>query len=423
MLRKSEFAKNSILLMVGTGMSQLLPIAIQPYIRRVYSAEEFGLFAQYYSIVSIVAIIAGFKYENSIVIPKSDRSALHLFSGALFFNLLTSCLLFLVLFFAGKDLFNYLELSPDLYHYYWLIPISVLLISTNISINYWLTRKKWFKGIVVNKISRRTAEASTRAGMGAIGVSGGVIFGSIIGDFVNLLVSIFQFKKSGGTTKGVTKEEVKKELKEQIEFPKHALLPTVLNVVSANLSVFLFAMFYTDAIVGQYNASRELLSVPLALISISLSQVLFQRLAEDINKGRKIQRLMRNNFLMLLSMAIVGALIIHFFAVPIFTFLFGDKWELSGEISEILVFSFAIKFIVSPLSISFMALKRMKISAMWQIGYFALTLSLFLLDDLPVETFVLYLTLIDLVAYAVYGFLIYFTVKKQDDLIDRTAIE
>jgi O-antigen/teichoic acid export membrane protein len=418
MLKKSEFAKNSILLVVGTGLSQLLPLAVQPYLRRVFSDEEFGLFAQYFSVVSIIAIIAGLKYESSIVIPKSDRSARHLLSGTIFFNLCTSFILLIVLFLVGKQLFGAMSLSAELHNYFWLMPISVFLISTNVALNYWLTRKKRFKGIVLNKVSRRTSEAVARVGFGARLVAGGLILGTLIGDFVNLLVSLFQFKKSEGTFKDISKEEVKKQLKEQDEFPKYALVPSVLNVISSQLPIFLFAAFYSDAIVGQFNGSRELLSAPLALISISLSQVLYQRLVEDVNNDRKILRLIRNNIFFLGGLSVLGVLIVTPFGVEIFTFIFGDNWVLSGEISQILVFSYAIKFIVSPLSMTFIALKRMKIAAIWQVGYFLLTLNLLWFDNLSTYDFVLCIVAIDLVSYLVYGLLIWRVAKQQDQKID-----
>lgn len=418
MRKKSEFRRNSLILIIGTGLSQLIPLAIQPIVRRIFSDDDFGLFAQYYSLVAIISIIASLKYERSIVIPKDDRSAIHLLLGSILLNGLTSAVVLIILLLFGKWVFAQFGFAEELIHYVWLIPVSIFLISTNIAINFWLTRKKRFKGQVYNKTFRRATEAGSRVALGKASVNGGLIFGSLIGDFCNLMMSLFQFKRSGGSFKDVDRETLKENLEAQNEFPKFALFPAVLNVVSTHFPVFLLSAFYSDAIVGQFDGTREVLSAPLALVSISISQVLYQRIVDDINNGKKIGSLMRNNMLFLTALGTVGILIFYFFGEPIYTFIFGDEWSMAGKFSAILVFSYSIRFIVSPLTIVFTALKRLKVSAVWQICYFLLTLSLLLMDDLDIYTFLTYIVAIDLVSYAVYAILVFKVTREQDANLD-----
>jgi len=42
---KSEFAKNVLTLMTGTTIAQAIPIAISPILTRIYTPEDFGVFA------------------------------------------------------------------------------------------------------------------------------------------------------------------------------------------------------------------------------------------------------------------------------------------------------------------------------------------------------------------------------------------
>ena len=42
---KSEFAKNVLTLMTGTTIAQAIPIAISPILTRLYTPEDFGVFA------------------------------------------------------------------------------------------------------------------------------------------------------------------------------------------------------------------------------------------------------------------------------------------------------------------------------------------------------------------------------------------
>lgn len=414
MLKKSEFTRNSIVLIVGTGFSQLIPLLVQPFIRRIFTDEEFGLYAQYLSLVSILAIIAGLKFENSIVIPKSNRAAINLLSGTILVNLMFSILLFIILFLFGEWIFEMIGFSAGLNAYKWLLPISVFLVSFNISVGFWMTRNKEFGKVVVNKISRRGTEALSRLGLGISKYSGGLFIGSVIGDFVNMLVSIFQFKKYFPSLKNVTKKGMKTNLSEQSEFPKHSLFPALLSVVTAQLPIFLFTGLFSDAVVGQYSGTREILSAPLVLISVSISQVLYQRLVENINQGIPISTLLKKNMLFLGGLGLFGILVFYPFGVQIFEFIFGDEWTLAGRLSEILVFSFVIKFIVSPLSVTFLATKRLKVMAYWQIGYFLLTLNMFWFTNITIEKFAIYFVILDLVTYLIYLLLIFNVAKKSD---------
>ena len=51
-----EFNKNVIKVLSGTVLAQALPIAVAPILTRIYSPENFGIFALFYAIVSILAL-------------------------------------------------------------------------------------------------------------------------------------------------------------------------------------------------------------------------------------------------------------------------------------------------------------------------------------------------------------------------------
>jgi len=417
MLRKlsnSEYAKNSFILIFGTGLAQLIPILLQPVLRRLFTDEEFGIFAQFYSIVSVLSIVSNLRYSNSIVIPKSDKDALSILAGSILLNFITSLVFFILFIFFGATLFNAIGFSKELVNYIWMLPVSIFLIATNISYNFWLTRKKKYIGMAVNKGVRRISEGGMQIALSNGFQKGGLIIGSLIGDFLNLLMFLFQFKKAEGSFKGIDSNSIKNALGEQREFPRHSLFPALLDVVSMNLPIFIISSYYSKSIVGQFDGSRQLLAIPLALISISLSQVLYQKIVETNNEHKHVSPIVRQNFIFLGILSILGVLIFLPFGIPIYTFVFGKEWQLAGEMSQILVASYAIRFLISPLSIVFIALKKMKISALWQIFYFISMLSLLFFNDLSIQDFLFYFVVIDVVAYIVYGVLIYFTLKAHD---------
>jgi O-antigen/teichoic acid export membrane protein len=413
-LRQSEYARNSFILIFGTGLAQVIPLLLQPVLRRIFSDEDFGVFAQFSSIVAVLSIVSNLRYSNSIVLPKEDKNALGILLGSILLNFLTSFFFLLCFFFFGHHIFEALGLSPELNKFVLVIPASLFLVATNISFNFWLTRKKKYLGMVYNKGVRRISEGGTQIISSTSFRSGGLIIGSLIGDFINLLMSIFQFKKSGGYFRGISKGTIKESLTAQNEFPKYSLLPALLDVISMHMPVLIISSFYSQSIVGQFDGSRQLLAIPLALISISLSQVLFQKIAELNSNQQPIYPIIRQNFIFLAILSVIGIAIILPFGTEIYTFVFGKNWVLAGEMSRILVISYAIRFLISPLSIAFIAIKRLKVSALWQILYFAAMLCLLMFRDCSIEDFLTYFVIIDVVAYAFYGLLIYLTVRYYD---------
>jgi O-antigen/teichoic acid export membrane protein len=75
---KSEFAKNVLTLMTGTTIAQAIPIAISPILTRIYTPEDFGVFALYMSLASIISVVATGRYELAIMLPKKDDDAINI---------------------------------------------------------------------------------------------------------------------------------------------------------------------------------------------------------------------------------------------------------------------------------------------------------------------------------------------------------
>lgn len=86
-LSKSKFAKNVLTLMTGTGVAQIIPLAISPLLTRLYSPNEFAIFAMYSAILAIFSVIACFRFEIAIPIPKEEKEAFELVLLAVISNI------------------------------------------------------------------------------------------------------------------------------------------------------------------------------------------------------------------------------------------------------------------------------------------------------------------------------------------------
>ena len=77
---KSEFSRNILTLMTGTIIAQAIPIAISPILTRIYRPEDFGLYAIFVAIITILGSVASGRYELAIMLPKKDEDAINIFA-------------------------------------------------------------------------------------------------------------------------------------------------------------------------------------------------------------------------------------------------------------------------------------------------------------------------------------------------------
>ena len=152
----------------------------------------------------------------------------------------------------------------------------------------------------------------------------------------------------------------------------------------------------------------------MALISIALSQVYLQNLAEKIQKKQTIYPDFRKVALVLLGISLPLAIVLYFFSIPIFELVFGSEWTMAGEITALLVIGQTIKFIVSPLSSTLIALKEVRFSALWQILYFGAMYGLYLNPGGDIYTFIIRYCILDVFAYSIYYIIIYLVVKRYE---------
>lgn len=412
-LFESDFIKNSSILIVGTVLAQLIPIFAQYYIRRAYTDAQTGRLDLYMSFVAILASFIHLNYAKTIVIPKSEKSATNLLAGSLLSSFSLSILVLIVFLFLGENILQFFNLPIEFLPWLKYIPLSIFFIGSYTSITFWLTRKKKFKAIALNKFSRRTGETVTQLISKNIS-SNGLILGVIVGDFINLMSNIIQLKGTGFRLKDISLQNINTEFKSYKDFPLFDLLPTLLNTLSSNIPVIMVTAFFSDKIAGQFGLSRMVLAIPLALISVSISQVLLQKVAEKRQNSESIKKIIKNIAFFLFSASLIGTVIIYFFSYPIFEIAFGKNWGTAAQISKILIFYYSLDFITTPLSVVFIALEKIKINSIWKISHFLLVCSLYFFRDIELFDFISIFMIINVISYSIYGILIFTAVKSYE---------
>ena len=310
-LLKSEFSRNVVTLMTGTTFAQLIPLLLMPLISRLFSPEEFGLFAFYFSLVSFFLVISNGRYDMAILLPKEDKDAVNIL--ALAFSILVGvCLiLFIVLFFFGNNIQDMIN-KPELNDWLIFIPLCVFSASGYKILTYWSNRKKRFKNTSLSVVTQATSRSGTLfvggllrnnffsgsesiycffktifkkdyvlpSGVTPVGI-GSFIVSYLVGFTLSFFYLLVGFLKNDRyLLKEINKDKIKFLAKKHDKFPKINSLHAMTDEFKNSVITFIISYAFSDIILGFYSMTYRVLRAPLSVIGNSFSQVFLQKSAE-----------------------------------------------------------------------------------------------------------------------------------------------
>ena len=398
---KNKLLKNSSTLFLGTLIAFAVSFAFNAYFRRILSDEFFANYEVVFRLSSILAVVFSARYGMALVTPEKDEQAFSLFWGANGIALVSGVLTFLAIFLFESEIALWLGLDNTSYLYF--VPVISLVMALNQNLNFLFTRLKKFKEQSLFKLFHRFGEGGVVISLiGFIGHSL-LILGDLLG---RVLISLFGYiilVKKEKKVFNTNLSSIKAELIRHKEYPLYNALPSLLNTISLMLPMLLINKHYSDYETSKVGLSFQVLAIPLSLLVSSISQVILQRVSQDRTEGRKIGKDVLQLFWVLLISALLGIVTITFFGEDLFSFVFGESYAVSGYYAKVLVFSIAIKLIVSPFSVILPALNKIKLGSYWQLFYFCGVLTLYLQRDIIIESFIVYLVGVEVIAYSVYG--------------------
>jgi len=381
-------------LMSGTLVAQGIMLGFMPLLTRIYTPEEFGVYSLFFSVVSILGLVSSLKYDQAIMLPKSEKNAQALVFLAIAITLLVVCVVSLFLFVFESIFLSYFS---GLKIVMWMIPVGVLLIGILQIFKAYSSRYLFYKKIAtvraINAISVVSIQGLSRSGITVNGFvlefnriafelngflfkfegillsySGGVlnfnglIIGKLIADFISLLLLInSHFNKKTLQLKNFSRRRVINVAKRYEQFPKYQSVTVFLNALSQNMPIILLGTYYSVDIAGYYALTVRILKVPIGLIGMSTKEVYYQKASKMYAHGEDILGLYLKTTIGLGKIFVLPFLVVLFFGEFLFGVVFGDKWGVSGIVSQVLIFWFAIGFINTPAVSTFSILSVQRI--------------------------------------------------------------
>ena len=355
---KSEFTKNVLTLMTGTTIAQAIPIAISPILTRMYSPEDFGLLALFLSVVTMIAVVSTGRYEIAIMLPEKEDDSINLLYLSLFIAIGVSLLSFAGIFFFKSHIVILLG-NEDIASWLYLAPILILFRGVIQSFTVWYNRKK--KYLLLSK--RRVLQSSTVGIVQLLSHTslGGLIIGRFVGDIISALLFVKDFSRDFKMyVQKFSLQRMRELAKIYYKYPTINSMQAFTDIARINVITLLINIVFSVTQLGFYNLAFRTLQAPLTLIGKSVSQVLFQKVAEQYNVGKPTWPILKKIVVKLAFVSLVPFTIILFFAPDIFRFVFGQEWAIAGVYSQYLTPWFFMNFISSPISTTPLVLKKEK---------------------------------------------------------------
>lgn len=340
-------------LLAGGALAQLLPLALGPWLTRLYTPAEFGIYHLFAAVAATLAVVACARYEFALPLAADEAEADTL--RALSLWLLAGSTGIAAI--AGGVWAWAVTASWPLW-----LPLAVLVLGAVSLATLVATRAQRFRTLAAARVLQHGGAALAQ---GVAGVAQMGVAGLIAAPLLAAAAAAALLRLRITDWWRVPRAQLLAAARRHCDFPllntPHAFAGTLLDA----LTLSLVAASQGLAAAGFWGLVMRYLKAPATLVGGAVSQALYPRLAaQDVAGGRRdVRRVMA----LLAALAAPLVLLLWTLGPWAFEWVFGAAWRDAGDLARALALYIGVHFIASPLAVVTMA---------WQAQAWALKLAL-----------------------------------------------
>ena len=400
----SRFVRRLTTLSGGFVLGQLLIFASSPILTRLFTPAEFGVYAVFTALTGIFGNVLSMRYELAVPIAKSDRDAAALAAMAVF-SVVASCALTVPVAWLGADWLARKTEMPELSSLLWAVPLTIVALSTAESASYWSVYRGTFGINATARLVQSAVQSALQVLFGLLGFAGGgMVMGYAAGYVVRIAFMAVSFSRADRLLLASPQwSAVIGNARRNWQYPAFSA-PSALLEASTQLMLPIFlAMLFGPTMAGLFALGQRLMGLPIRLFAQAARQVFLGEAAE--REPAAIFGLFKKASLLFFGLGVIGMAPVLFAGPTLFALLFGEPWRAAGEIVQLLVPLYLVRFVVTPVSQTLNILGRQKLHLVSSSVDMALMLTTFAatwLLDLPPMVAVLLFSLGSTAAYSLY---------------------
>lgn len=386
-LVRSRLFRASASLFAGTAAGQLCLVLATPLLTRLYDPHAFGLFAAFNTGLTLLGSVITLRLDYAAPLEPSAKGAARLcwtaIAVALLFSLLFAALLpLLASFLTANGLADLVPLS------YWL-PAGAFLFACFGVVGRWQARFGRYASNGRAMFTRATGQVGMQIGLGFTGAGGtGLVAAQVLGQIVGLAVhgrALAELWRQ--RPRWCERRALRATLHRWRHFPLLSTPTEVVLIGSQTLPAFLMVFLYGPATGGLFALGQRLLTMPVRMVGMGLSQVFFAE-SRTMSPDR-LRRTFRRTFLFFFVSAVIVALPVLLFAPQMFALAFGEDWRQAGVFVQLLLPLHVLRFAIGPVFDTLKAVERQGLEFVLATGMLGTVATVFLLArvfDLPATT-------------------------------------
>lgn len=361
-------ASHVLTLASGTATAQMLVMLVHILLARIYTPEDFGVFALYTSATGVIIVLAGARYEMATMLPTHDVDArviqtlalrIIVFSAAVTTLAALACYPWL----AARDSIGSWQATAFLG-----AGVTVGLSATLAARSFWLTRTERYGILAANRVlqSGSSAIGQLLCGLAGLGGALGLMTGQVAGQLVAVLRLRARTPELRQDLSEIAEGRPIPTLREMaVRYRRMPLLNgpnAVVDALRVNGINILIAQVAVSQL-GQFDQAWRLLQVPVALVTGAVAQVFFRTLT-TVEPGQMRPLVMRLVHRAALA-AIIPFTLIFFLSPTLFPLVLGPQWDQAGYFAQALTPWLAMTVMTSPISQVFIVTERQQ----WLLGF------------------------------------------------------
>lgn len=325
-------------LLAGGALAQALPLALGPWLTRLYTPAEFGIAHLFAAAAANVAVVACARYEFALPMARDEDEAAALRS--LCRRVLAAVVLLSAL--AGLAWAWAVAAVWPLW-----LPLAVGALGALSLATLSATRAQRFASLAWARVLQHGGGAVLQvlAGLAHAGVQG-----LIVAPIAAAATAWALLRRGAAPQSRTGQPDWRSAARRHRDYPLLNTPHAFLGALQDTLALALIASQLGAAAAGAWGLALRYLKAPATLVGGAVSQALHPRLAQAgrTAEGRRLV-LRTMGLLALIAAPLVGLL--WWLAPPLFAWAFGAQWLEAGELARALALYIGLHFVASPLGV------------------------------------------------------------------------
>lgn len=352
-------------LVAGVFGAQLLGAATLPILSRIYSPEQFGVFAIFFLAVQFLGINAAWRYEQGILVAESNREVEVLSHLSIVLAIATTALVGIALSVHTAALDR--AFSTNLGALWVLIAPVGLVASVATTCSTIALRVERYLLVSVSRVTKVLTVFLAQIGGALLTAPTTLLL--LLGELLGNLASVAVFsKKLDPSVKAPSTDEFRSAAIKHRDLPTANLPQSLVNSSVPWLLMSLAALAFSSAETGQFFLMFRIVLLPAALLGSTLSQVYLRRAHEERGGGKKFSSTFAN---VAAIQTCLGALLgtsLYLAGPYLFPLVLGEQWGLAGQLASAFAPYVAFHFALASLAPTAIVANRQRWAATFAIG-------------------------------------------------------